>query len=372
MMGAQMLLYNPISPALLHKNSSKDVLLMNPRTALPSKIYFSRSSKSSDEPSGSLIELYQCDPKDKSVWRFTIPDKTTNEMTFSVLSGDEIHARGIPYQIIEKKIADQAERGMIRRHEHINADSVSEFIKNNRIKRQSTSFTFINEANHYFFYNKPHEHVPGIMLIEAARQAIYYHLYTHTQHVLGKVTASLSELNSKFYIYAELMYPIEVVVDDLTEGDSLFPKIVYYSISFYQRGALVAQIDSVVPVVGLKRFKMARNAYLLSNSEMFRPIKSAPIIAILTDNDMKQCLVEIHKIGNKLCLTNEPASLGGERVTLTIVYSGSLCFSASALYSHGIGDSVVWNITFSEYRDLEILKEIIKRGFVLCDPYKTS
>ena len=367
-----MLRYNPISPDFLHKNSSKDVLLMNPRTVLPSKISLSRSSEAGAESSGSLIELYQCDPKDKRIWRFAIPEKTTNEMTFSALSGGEIHVRGIPYQIIEKMNADQDERGMTRRHEHINADSVSEFIKKNKIKRQSTSFTFVNDANHYFFYNKPHEHVPGIMLIEAARQAIYYQLYTYTKHILGKVTVSLSELNTKFYVYAELMYPIEVVVDDLTEGDSLFPKIVNYSISFYQRGALVAKIDSVVPVIDLERFKMARNVYLLSNGEMFRPIKSAPIIAILTDNDMKQCLVEIQKIGKGLCLTNEPASLGGERVTLTILYNGSLCFSASASYSHGIGDSVVWNFTSSEYRDLEILKEIIKRGFILCEPYKNA
>ena len=208
------------------------------------------------------------------------------------------------------------------------------------------------------------------MLIEAARQAIYYQLYTYTKHVLGKVTVSLSELNTKFYVYAELMYPIEVVVDDLTEGDSLLPKIVDYSISFYQRAALVAKVDSIAPVIDLERFKMARNVYLLSNNEMFRPIKSAPIIAILTNNDMKQCLVEIHKIGKGLFLTNKPASLGGERVTLTVLYNRSLCFSASASYSHSIGDSVAWNFTSSEYRDLEILKEIIKLAFVLCEPCK--
>ena len=72
-------------------------------------------------------------------------------MTFSALSGDEIHVRGIPYQIIDKMIEDQDEREMTRRLEHINADSVSGFIKKNIIKRQSTSFAFVNDANHYFF-----------------------------------------------------------------------------------------------------------------------------------------------------------------------------------------------------------------------------
>ena len=40
--------------------------------------------------------------------------------------------------------------------------------------------TMFNDTKNYFFYRKHHEHVPGIMLMEVARQAMYAQFYKYS------------------------------------------------------------------------------------------------------------------------------------------------------------------------------------------------
>jgi hypothetical protein len=200
------------------------------------------------------------------------------------------------------------------------------------------------------------------MLLEAARQTVYYQLYTYSGHALGGVTVSLSELNAKFHAYGELMYPIEIVVDNLTEFEANRPRKVRYSASFFQRGSLIAEIETLAPVIPLKLFKTARNACLL-NDMRYAPLPNAPVISLITAGDTQEIVV-LKQISKNCCVTAPPRLVDATQAYLSVIYDGSLCFR-TAIHRLGSNNSdVAWTFGPIEYNELENLKEIIKRGFL--------
>lgn len=360
-----------ISPKLLHKNSADDVLLTNPRKLVTSKFTSTASQDYSNDVIAGLGKLYQSNDQNKNTLQF-VPDRgTVTGMPFTTVMDKEEDESipTVPHQVlaeISKQLPSDVANNLL-----FDDDTIEAFLKHHKIVRRSTSFTFINRADHYFFYRKPHEHVPGIMLIEAARQAIYYQLYTYSGYDLGDVTVSLSELNAKFYAYGELMHPIEVVVDDLTKGDEHFPREVYYSVSFYQRGSLISQINSLAPVIPLNRFKLARNACLF-DTQSFVPLPSTPIVSLITTNDMAQAIVLLQEIDKGSCITNHPnfsESKDIENAHLTIIYNGKRSFSVPISQLSRNGDSIKWNFGEVKYSEMEELKEIIKCGFVSIEAF---
>ncbi|MBI0325745.1 AfsA-related hotdog domain-containing protein [Burkholderia plantarii] len=350
-----------IAPKLLHKNSADDVLLTRPRMVLPSR--FASAQAAGAAPGLAALErLYLADDTPNRVLRPHPGYALEAGVGFDDVARDAA-VRGMPHQVLDGLAADGAAGlpdGGAR------DDAIERFLAHHGVRARSTSFEMVNLADHYFFYRKPHEHVPGIMLLEAARQTIYYQLYTYSKHALGKVTVSLSELNAKFHAYADLMYPIEIVVDDLTGTDDPAPREVRYSTSFYQRRALIARIDSLAPVIGLERFTTARNAYLLGEQQHFAPLPGAPVISLLGSPALGQQLVSLKKIGRRSCVTGAARLDEVDDARLTVIYDGSLCFHAPvARAADGNDDGLTWNFGQIEYAQLERLKEMIKRGFRL-------
>ncbi|QTD44121.1 AfsA-related hotdog domain-containing protein [Ottowia testudinis] len=350
-----------ILPKLLHKNSADDVLLANPRPVLPTYIG-AQSAAAINGAQHGIAQLYKRQACGGYLLNHPPLDRTYAGIPFSQLMDTAASrlARGVPHQVMAQLWPSCR---MDEIQESRSQDTlVEEFLARCLIPRRSSSFSFINQADHYFFYRKPHEHVPGIMLLEAARQTIYYQLYTHSAHKLGDVTVSLSELNSKFQAYAELMYPIEIVVDDLTEGDSLRPRVVRYVSSFFQRGALIAEIESVAPVVGLDKFKAARNACLL-HDERFEPLANAPVVTLFTAGG-KQEIVRLKEVGSSSCVMSLPKVEDANQGELTLLYEGNICFHTKIKRVSVQSSSTAWSFADTSYRQLENLKEIIKRGFV--------
>lgn len=354
-----------ISPKFLHKHSAADVLLANPRKVIPSKFSTLVPHSSSDKNIERIYNLYvnSCD----NILYF--PAKIISNIvgiSFETVikTNDSQENFGVPHQIIDAIYNDSTQHPI--KNSLIEDDVIESFLTHYMISQRSTSFSFINYADHYFFYGKQHEHVPGIMFVEAARQAIYYQLYTYSKFRLGEVTVSLSELNAKFYAYGELMYPIEIIVDDLTTENILFPSKLHYSISFYQRGALIAKINSIAPVIKINKFKMARNVYLF-NDETFTPLDCAPILSLITSSNMNQEIIQLLQIGKDSCVTSIPKNDILPNSLLTLVYDATLCFRTTLFHPHIEKNAVSWSFGPINYSDLEELKEMIKRGFILCN-----
>ncbi|MBV4460244.1 A-factor biosynthesis protein [Pseudomonas sp. COR58] len=133
-------------------------------------------------------------------------------------------------------------------------------------------FTLFNDTANYFFYRKHHEHVPGLMLIEVARQAMYAHFYEHSGYARGEVSISIVDLMSSFPRYTESSFQVDVLVGDY---DGLAParaRKVDKRARFYQRGELVADIRLHGEVIKMPVFKRMRNIQI-DPSLWFRPLK---------------------------------------------------------------------------------------------------
>lgn len=350
-----------ISPKLLHKSEVDDVLLSNPKRVLPSRFSLSENQQTL---SGCevITALYEADAEQNQVLRFPSNDGVVTGLPFAAVMeiNDSPFSRAVPHQVIDKMGGGED----IAMSEVLNDDNISAFLRQNKLPNRSSSFSFVNTGEHYFFYRKPHEHVPGIMLLEAARQAIYYQLYTYSGHELGKVTVSLRELNATFYAYAELMHPIEIIVDDLTVGEDAFPKEVHYSVSFYQRGSLIARIDSLAPVISLNRFKTARNACLF-NEERFVPLRNAPLVSLITSSNRAPLAISLYEIGKNTAVTSVPLLDDLSHAFLTLVYGQNLFFHVPISMVSNNNRDVTWQFGDVAYAEMDHLKEMIKRGFVI-------
>lgn len=133
-------------------------------------------------------------------------------------------------------------------------------------------FTLFNDTRNYFFYRKHHEHVPGLMLIEVARQAMYAQFYQHSGYARGEVSISILELLSTFPRYTESSYQVDVLVCDFDEQPQLRARKVDKRARFYQAGELVADIRLRGEVIKMPVFKRMRNISI-DQSHRFRPLK---------------------------------------------------------------------------------------------------
>lgn len=100
-----------------------------------------------------------------------------------------------------------------------------------------------NHANHYYFYNKEHDHVPGLMLIEIARQAMYHYFYSQYSHRRGEVSISMNALTAEFDAYVESCFPLTVIVNQPQPAYIAEPRHPAAIASFFQRGSRVGKIS---------------------------------------------------------------------------------------------------------------------------------
>lgn len=294
-----------ISPDILHKGSDDDVLIGSPKPALPLGHFEIPADVQKKNPPDAVLKV-----------------------------------KALPYQI----------HGMAEA-------AVAAACEGTPAIERSSSFQFINNADNYFFYRKAHEHVPGTMFIEAARQAVYHHLYTHTNHKRGKVTVSVNELNASFSSYAELMYPIELVVDNMAPSDTASPKKIHFRVSFYQRQVLFATIDTKATVIDIALFEKTRNIFIYAD-DWFAPITQSKLAC--TINGAPVTLLALGKSG---CITSQCASTGG---TLNIVYEGKISFTTQ-VSSRGQGQNARWEFGDVGFDGLQHTSDMIKRGFVHLD-----
>ncbi|MGB8923744.1 MAG: AfsA-related hotdog domain-containing protein [Pseudomonas sp.] len=343
-----------ISPDLLHKGSADDVLICAPRDALPLYLDETLIEANGHNP---LVRNYALSANQQR--RFEIaPDLQKKSRMDGVGADDEWNkVRALPYQIVAAQLgAAQAKGDNLEFAVAALCESIPPI-------RRASSFRFINNADNYFFYRKAHEHVPGTMFIEAARQAVYHHLYHHTDHARGAVTVSVNELNSSFFAYAELMYPIELVVDNMTPSDATSPKKIHLRVAFYQRQALFATVDTKATVIDMPLFEKTRNIFIYSN-DWFAPLQPLTLACTLSDKQGRRAEVQLLGLGKSGCVTT--ASDLPDPVSLNIVYDSKFSFTAG-IRRVGQGEHSSWEFAEVDFNGLQVISDMIKRGFVYLD-----
>jgi hypothetical protein len=356
-----------ITPKLVHKDSADDVLLNHPRPALPLQIEKSTAYQWEQAGFGCLLALYQPHKENNALLRLALVNgnqglTSSFGKTIPLDPAWEPY-RALPYQIIEAEFS-ASHADILQQLESLYANvnktdhPIAELFR-------STSYKMINQADHYFFYRKDHEHMPGIMLIEAQRQAVYTHVYTMTQHIRGDVTVSLDKLHCEFYGYVDLMYPLELVVDDLQEERHVRAKKITYRVAFFQRGKLVALIDSVVNIIDMNQFKRLRNLFIYEkNDHCYAPIHANKVHCKLVDAENKEYSAKCVSVSRDKCLTTyDNVSIDNIR-TIKVSSNGFTFSSAIELESHS-KKNAVWRFPHLNQEQLSNLAAIIKRGFIL-------
>ncbi|MGE8464603.1 MAG: AfsA-related hotdog domain-containing protein [Pseudomonas putida] len=335
-----------IEPRWLHKDSDEDVLIRRYRPAWP--LYLEAEVQSAQ----GLPYQHEADGR----WRFKLPTDAlgqylANGMLPQPIAQDQAWQlrRGVPYQLASASLASLHDTAL----EPAPVGTV----------RRSGSYEFINDADHYYFYRKSHEHVPGVMLIEAQRQAVYHHLYHSTAHVRGEVTVSWKQVSANFFAHAELMYPIELVVDDIGPVQSARPRNIHYRVAFYQRGYLFGTIDTVASVIELERFDRLRNVFALSD-ERFRPLATVSHSCWLNLNDGSRQAVQLHSLERSHCVTHQDTVDPSQVLSIGIANGEGMRFEAQVRSSEPREGHVSWYFERLSGDQEIAMGKLIKRGYV--------
>jgi hypothetical protein len=348
-----------ISPDILHKGSADDVLICAPKFAVP--LYLNEATIESNAHSPFLRNYVPCANQHS---KFAV---SPNLLAKGAMDGafangveaddDWSKVRALPWQIVAPHLLKETDAGTDNLKQALAAlcESIPAI-------RRSSSFQLINDANNYFFYRKEHEHVPGTMFIEAARQAVYHHFYHHTTHARGAVTVSLNELNASFFAYAELMYPIELVVDNISPTDSSSPTKIHVRVAFYQRQKLFATVDTKATIIDIRLFEKTRNIFIYSD-DWFEPIKQSKLVCTISDKHGRKSDVRLMGLGKNGCVTTNPGTDLIDPVALHVSYQSKFSFVGN-IRAVRQGNHSTWDFQAVDFNGLQNISDMIKRGFV--------
>jgi|TARA_R110000764_G_scaffold146962_1_gene234819 hypothetical protein len=264
-----------ITPSIVHKGSSDDVLITEGHFLVPMMMSHKVTNDLSEESEKALEKFYM---------------KTKKEFILKGLDESKFDYEGFSSSLNDSASCynlDLSDRIDINYYDY--ANNVSEKCNVLSVKDFENIFYILKEiidfktdfystmyvnTNNYYFYRKHHEHVPGVMIIEAARQAMYTQLYHSCEVQRGNVSVSIDSLNTKFFHYVNAHYPVHIWVSDVDPNlHPIIDKKVHKLAKFYQDGKLVAEVTLTGPVISLKTFdRLCRTK--INHSQYFVPTKN--------------------------------------------------------------------------------------------------
>lgn len=275
---------------LLHKTERKDVLIYKPEVVLKSVLTPEEYAKLEiclGEDSRSAGEVYiRCE--DVFILRTLpkmIPEETVNtvlkEISLKNFYADD--GEGM-FNIIPQYIplhVEEAIRSNLKPNSPPLLQSEKNKISMHYDEATVNSYFLLNNTCDEFFYKKNHEHIPGMMLIEAARQAVYDYVYTHSGHEFGTVSISMSKIEVVFSDYSVSSYPVEILFSHHEKIRRQKPKKIEKKAWYYQRGKLTGTFFLEGGIIPISTFDALRNEKY-SKKHQFFPLKDNRFIEIST------------------------------------------------------------------------------------------
>jgi hypothetical protein len=298
-------------PNLLHKSSYDDVLLTYGHSALPARLssYFLAALNDAD---ADFLRNYYVQPRQGAVienetsntdWYYlkSIPsfisdaDVTIHldceqgrralDTYYSKADGGYILTETYVSEIDEMTILTKLDRTELWVDDAARV-RIAEIVECHGIPDDHPRIlyvTFYNDIENYYFYNKHHEHVPGIMTIEAGRQTLYAHHYHYSGYKRGEISISLADVHIDFYAYTNANYPIRIVVEEVGQMEER-GRWCHKRATFYQCGAKVATFELHGKVWPMDKFK-ARRIVPVDKRHRFEPLANILCDIHLTGED---------------------------------------------------------------------------------------
>ncbi len=233
-----------------------------------------------------------------------------------------------------------------------------------------------NDTKNYFFYRKHHEHVPGIMLIEVARQAMYAHFYRCRDHQRKEISLSIDSFHMDYLNFTESNYPVRIRVEDVPlkkeAGEPTPDKAVRLiqrggsCATFYQRNKVVAVATISATLIKINLFNRLRRT-TADETHRFFPIKNIANLVLLSDRSGGKREAKLHDISMKgLCLTlglgQDMAEGEALEIALYVEGVGFLNATAQLRWKRAVPQGIRAGFALTEMADTATsrLKEIIK------------
>ena len=281
---------------LVHKSEIEDVLIYEPNIVLINKIAendFNDLILRNPEQEHLFRSIYkQCKYKDQYVYILrTLPLEIAKDVACTLFSDIQLS------EFYEKSNDETLEligsfmplhlEDIIRSRLLPDIPSISDDDKKTISALQSTatvySYLLFNDTKNQYFYKKNHEHVPGMMLIEAARQAVYDYVYSLSGHVFKDVSISISSLHVDFLSYTVSSYPVELLFSHKDYVRRYKPKTIEKKAWFYQRGKLTGTFCLIGGIIPMSIFSRLRNENY-SKTHDFYPFDKDTSLKVLSDN----------------------------------------------------------------------------------------
>lgn len=126
------------------------------------------------------------------------------------------------------------------------------------------SYTFITnmyvDIDHNFFFEHPNEHVPGIMVIEAARQFFQSIMHKYGNEPFEGMSNILTKLDCQFFYFLELNFPIKMkqIVNKFKTSKEGYWNELDSTIYVYQKNNLAVSFNLEAKMIKTKTFKRIR------------------------------------------------------------------------------------------------------------------
>jgi len=168
------------------------------------------------------------------------------------------------------------------------------------------------DTGHYYFFEHPNEHVPGMMLIEAVRQ-----LLVACTHQFGNVPLSgynfvLSTMTGAFKNYLELNYPVlfKVVQTDLHAYDTGIWADSDFKVHVYQAEKEAAIITFQENIITNRVFKRLRSSQeSVARKSWFVLKTNIEYSAVIRGEGIKKIVVRLEYISQEDCIFLADTSL---------------------------------------------------------------
>jgi hypothetical protein len=225
------------------------------------------------------------------------------------------------------------------------------------------SYKVLNDTRNYFFYRKDHEHVPGLMIIEIARQSMYHYFYNTYAYRRGEVTISMSDLGVSFINYMESAYEVEVIVKQTAAPFHATPKHVDTMATFFQNGRPVAEIRLRGGVMKTMVFNRLRTLPI-PDHHWFAPsgrVGKSALLDLADGTSISATLKELSP-GAFVVEPNKPLDLMAkiERCVVAADGFGLVPFGVADAYP-ALDRAIVLELSFASHAKLSTLREILKR-----------
>ncbi|MBW8831459.1 MAG: PilZ domain-containing protein [Burkholderiales bacterium] len=288
-----------ISPYTVHKEFEEDVLVCNERVPIPAsfdeklldnpelddidraelrRFYRPGAAAASSLQSGRLYlrSLPTCLDKSWMCGRAAVDSSLLARYYTDTGSALVLHADAVD-EIDEVQLM----QAFVERPDHLkDKDRVAISNIFDRLpsfsRPRSMYVNLVIDTTNSIYFRRHQEHVPGIMLIEAARQAMYAHYHHFSHWTRSQAAFTIESLHVDFHNFINPNYPVRIRVEEVrsaAESRSSGEKAASIA-SFYQSNKLAAVATLRANVIKTELFKRMRNVKPLASCNRFLPVKN--------------------------------------------------------------------------------------------------